>query len=78
MRVCVCSLSNQAFNAHTPYCHLRPAPLYHIFPHYLINDTILGKQKTLKTKFVFRFPLPFLPEAFLILRRIERDTIKNV
>ena len=42
--VCVCSLSNQAFNAHAPY-HLWPTPLYNIFPHYLINDTIFEKKK---------------------------------
>jgi len=28
---------------HVPYCYLWPAPLYHIFPHYLINGTILEK-----------------------------------
>ena len=36
------------------YCHLRPAPLYHIFPHYLINGTNLGK-KLLNIKCVFWF-----------------------
>jgi hypothetical protein len=25
---------------HAPYCHLWPAPLYNIFPHYLINGVI--------------------------------------
>jgi hypothetical protein len=25
------------------YCHLCPVRLYNIFPHYLINGTILGK-----------------------------------
>jgi hypothetical protein len=25
------------------YCHLWPAPLYLIFPHYLINGTIFGE-----------------------------------
>ena len=35
-----------------PYCHLCPAPLYNIFPHYLINGTILEK-KLLNTKCVF-------------------------
>jgi hypothetical protein len=33
--VCVCSLSYAACNARVLYCHLWPAPLYHIFPHYL-------------------------------------------
>jgi len=29
--VCVCSLSYPACNAHAPFCHLWPAPLYPIF-----------------------------------------------
>ena len=40
----VCSLRCRACSAHAPYCHLWPAPLYDIFPHYLIKVTILGKQ----------------------------------
>jgi len=39
--VCICSLSYPAFNAHAPCCHVWPAPLYKIFPHYLINGTTL-------------------------------------
>jgi hypothetical protein len=35
-------------------------------------------QKTLKTKCVFWFPLQHLWETFLILRRSERDVIKNI
>jgi len=38
---CVRSLRCTPCNAHAPYCHLWPARLYHIFPHYLINGTIL-------------------------------------
>ena len=30
-------------NAHAPYCHLWPVPLYKAFPHYLINGTIFEK-----------------------------------
>ena len=30
-------------NAHAPYCNLWPAPLYNIFPHYLIKPTIKKK-----------------------------------
>jgi hypothetical protein len=30
--------------AHAPYCHLWPAPAYSIFPHYLINGTILERK----------------------------------
>jgi len=32
----VSSLRYPACNAHVPYCHLWPAWLYNIFPHYLI------------------------------------------
>ena len=40
MRVCI--LSYSACNAHAPCCHLWPAPLYNIFPHFVINGTIFG------------------------------------
>jgi len=42
--VCVCSLSYPEGKAHAPYCHMCPVWLYHIFPHYLINGTIFGKE----------------------------------
>jgi hypothetical protein len=45
-------------------------------PHYLINDTILGK-KSLNIKCVFIFSSIF-SEVFLILRRIYRGIIVNV
>jgi hypothetical protein len=51
--VCVCSLRYPACNAHAPYCHLWPTPLYKIFPHYLIKGTIFDKKKMLNTKCVF-------------------------
>jgi hypothetical protein len=53
-----------------------PAPLYIIFPHYLINGTTFGKKKLLNTKRMFWFSLQFVSETFLILRRNERDMIK--
>jgi hypothetical protein len=31
---------------HAPYYHLWPSPFCNIFPHYLINDTILEKKVT--------------------------------
>jgi hypothetical protein len=76
--VCVWSfLSYPAYKAHlfcaALYCCLWPVWLYHIFPHYLINDTILAK-KILDIKFVFWFSLHLLSELFFILRRIKRDT----
>ena len=40
--VCIFSLIYPACNARTPYCNRWRAPLYNIFPHYLINGTIFG------------------------------------
>ena len=57
------------------YCHLWSVWLYHIFPHYLINGTILGN-KVIEHKMCVSLPL--LSETFLILRRIHRDIIMNV
>jgi hypothetical protein len=60
------------------YCDLCPVRLYHIFLHYLINGTIFGKKKIIQHKMcVLFFSLSF-SETFLILRRIQRDTIINV
>ena len=53
--MCICSTSNPARNAHVPYWHLLPFPLYNIFPHYLINGTISEKKTILNLKFVFFF-----------------------
>ena len=52
LSVCICSLRYPAWNAHAPYYHLWPAPLYNIFPHFLINGTIFEKE-ILNTKYVF-------------------------
>jgi len=75
--VCVCSLSQPPCKARAPYCHLWPAPLYNIFPHYLINGTVFEK-KLPNTKCVFWFPLQRLSQTFLILRITGRDMIKNI
>ena len=75
--VCICSVSYPACNAQAPYYHLCPAPLYNIFPHYLINGTIFEK-KLLNTKCVLWFSLQHLSETFLILRINERHMAKNV
>jgi len=50
--VCVCSLRYPACNVHVLYCHLWPAWLSSIFPHYLINDMIFDK-KWLNMKCMF-------------------------
>ena len=77
LNACVCSLSYLACNAHVPYCHPWPAPLYCIFPHCVISDTII-ENKLLNIKCVFLFSLQLLSEAFIILRRNERYMIKSV
>jgi hypothetical protein len=59
------------------YCHMWPVWLYHIFPHYLINGTIVG-EKLLNIKCVFLFSLQLLSETFVILKRIQRDIVINV
>jgi len=72
--VCVCSLSYLACNAHSPYCHQWPAPLYNIFQHYLINGTIL--EKGIDPKLCVLLPIKLFSEKFLISRRNERDMTK--
>jgi hypothetical protein len=73
----VLRLRYPACKAHAPCCHLWPARLCNIFPHYLINCTVFGrKKKILNTKCVFWFSLRHLLKTFLIIRRNERDVIK--
>ena len=76
--VCVCSLSYPACNAHAPYCHLWPAPLYDIFPHYLRNGTIFWEKILLNIKCVFWFSLHFSSETFVTLEIIQRYAITSV
>ena len=76
-RVYVYCFRYSACMVHGPYCHLWPARIYYIFPHYLINGTI-KKKKLRSVKCVFRFFLQRLSETFLILRRNERDMVVNV
>ena len=45
--VCICSLRCPACNAHAPYCHLRPAPLYNIFNHIFTQTAQFSKKKNL-------------------------------
>ena len=71
--MCVTSLTYPACNGHAPYCHLWPDWLYHIFPHYVINGTILGKKVIEIKKCVFDFLQP-LSEKFLTLKAAQRDT----
>ena len=57
--------------------HLWPLRLYDLFPHYFINCTIFGGGgNLLNIKFVVIFSKT-LSETFCILRRADRDIIKN-
>ena len=71
---CVCTF---AFFPGPHFCHRWTVWLWHIFPHYLINCTIFGG-KNYWTLNLFWFSLLRLCETFLILKRIEWDTIINV
>ena len=73
--MCFCGLRYLAWNAHASSV-ARPAVLY-FFLHYLINSTIFEKKIYWTKKCVFRLSLQLLSETFLILRRTERDMIKN-
>ena len=75
-RVSVCSHRYPACNAHAPCCYLWSVQLYKLFPHYLIKRTIFGR-RLLNVKCVLIFSTN-ISEIFLILRRNERDMIKNV
>jgi len=63
--VCVYSLSYPACIAHAPYCHLWPVLFHNIFPHYLINDRIVCKNKKYWTQNVcFDFLYSFCLKHF--------------
>jgi len=55
--------------------YLWPVWLYHIFPHYLINDMIFGGKNT---EYKMCFDFIRLSETLLNVRRTEHDVIKNV
>jgi len=58
--VYICSVRYPACHEHAPYCHLWPAPLYNIFPHYLIKCKIFDKEKVIEHKMcVSRFSATF-------------------
>jgi hypothetical protein len=50
------TLSYPVRNAHQSYCHLWAAPFYNVFTHYLINDTIVLKNRYWTQKVCFGFP----------------------
>ena len=74
----MCSLRCLPCNAHAPYCHLWPDPLYNIFPPYLINDTIFGEKNFGECKIRGLIFTTILSETFHITRRIQRVVAINV
>ena len=58
-RVCICSLRYPAYNVQALYCHLWPAWVCNIFPHYLANSIFL-KKVTEQISFFFFFPKTFV------------------
>jgi hypothetical protein len=67
-------------NAQAPYCIVicgLPGCVI-LFSNYHVNDAIIGKKKIIENEMcVLSFYTTF-SEAYLILRRSERDTIKNL
>ena len=59
------------------HSHVRAVWLYIIFPYYIINSKIFGKN-LLNTIYGFLFSLQPLSGTFVILRRIERDININL
>jgi len=56
------------------YCHLLLDRFYHIFPHYLIQGTVFGKN-ILNTKCMFCISLQIWSETFLIRRIVWWDFV---
>jgi hypothetical protein len=76
--VSVALLSGMQCTCAVLYYLLWPATLYHIFPHYIINGTILGTKVKEHEMCVSIFSAKFFSEIFLILKRTKRDMIKTV
>jgi len=75
--MCVCSLSYPACKSHAPFCHLWAVRLYCIF-FALTHKGQDFREKIIEHLNVFFFSLQLLSGKFFILRRTERDMIKNV
>ena len=74
--MCICSLWYPACNAHAPYCHVWPAPIYNIFPHFITPLFSRGRKITEHRMCVLIFSTAFVSNI-LILRRNEQDMIKK-
>ena len=71
------ALGNQHAMRMCHVCHVWPVRAYNIFPHNLKKGTIFEKKVTENNMCVLFFST-FLSEILLILRRTERDILKNV
>ena len=75
--VCICRLRYPASNAHASYCHLWSARLYNIFS--TLSQRRRDFRKTLMDiKMCAWIFLQLLFETFLILRRTERNVVRNI
>ena len=76
--VCVCSLSYPELKSQEPYCIVvrgfSGCTIFSTLSHRLYDF----RKRLLNIKCVFWFSLQLLSETFLILRRIQRDTVINV
>jgi hypothetical protein len=74
----VCSRWYPACNAHAPYSHMLPAPLYMVFQHYLINGTIFERKKVIEQKMcVVIFSTTFIWNIFHFKKKWARyDHVK--
>jgi hypothetical protein len=55
-----------------------PALQYTVFPHYLVKGLILENKLIEHRTCAFILYTTFFPEMFLIIKRTERDLLKNV
>jgi hypothetical protein len=75
---CVSDLACKSHLCYTVfYSHLRPVWFFRIFPHFVINGTIFGKNYLLNINCVFILSAN-LSQTLPILRRIQQDIIINV
>ena len=70
LSVCVCRFSYLTWDAHAPYFHLWPAPLYSVFPHFVTNGTIFWKKVHWIQNVYFLFSLQPLSETKFYLYQL--------
>jgi len=70
--VCIYNLRYPACKEHVPYCHLLPAWLYYIVPHFLMEGTFLGGGgKFLNIKYVLWFFYNFRLQDVLFQEKLN-------